>query len=314
MAVHSTINQRVQYVVQADIETPGTPDHEFGALKMGYWSPEGTNVDIAPSGYEVPTGSMHTKEWSQAPISGMQTYADLAVLFNSILCTGAAGGTAPTPTGGDTFDVFSIYSGDASAAYGYTAAYTDDLTLTWDRDKSEVSGQMQAQIETPGVSLAGSPTKLAVVPVNPASVGLWTSTTFAGAYTRVGLAVSDTAAFTAQLKIPNRRGQVWTLDDSQTSWTTLINKMLNATFDVSLVAEVDGADYAGPLTLADWRTGANVYLKILSAPSGHSLSITMALTVKSLKKKEMQGILALDASCGFVADATANKWIQVACS
>ena len=310
LTYHSSPTQVVNYGVEATPGTPVSAAARFAAIKMGYWSPQGTNVPIMPSGYLFATGSMHTKEWSQAPISGMMTYTDLPVLFGSILKSGGSPFTI-SPVGGEAFDTLTIDAGDANAAsgaYRYTYCYVDDLQLTFDRDKCEVGGQMQGQAETAGVTLAAA-TANADIPVQPQTVGLWTSSTFGGTYTQIG-----GAAMTAQLKISNRRNQVWTLDDSQASFTAITDKAPTATLDLSIVADTTGADYYNaPLTLANWRAGSLVFLRLKAAPSGHSLIIDVAATIEKLSKKDMQGILALDVSLALAADTSANV-LSVTCS
>jgi hypothetical protein len=310
LVYHSSPSQVVQFGVESTAGTAVTADQRFGALKMGYWSPQGTNVPIVPSGYLFSTSSMHTKEWSQAPISGMMSYNDLPMLFNSIL---KSGGTpwAISPVGGEAFSTFTIDAGDANqatGAYRYTYCYADDVTLTFDRDKCEVGGQMQGQAETAGVTLATG-TLLAPVPVQPQHVGLWTSATYSGTYARIA-----GAGMTAQVKVSNRRNQVWTLDDSFASFTAITDKAPSASIELSVVADTASSDYYNaPLTLAHWRAGDVVFLRIKATPSGHNLQLTMAATIEKLTKKDMQGILALDVTLSIASDAS-NNVIGVACS
>src|SRR5579859_3464340 len=123
---HPSALQEVQLGKETTHGTVVSATKRLPGIKMAYWSPEGVNEDILPSGYTIPTGTMHTKEWSGAPIAGLMTYGELPYLFDSALITAAPSGGgpyiwthAPVPTAINAFTSYSVVSGDASAAYGY---------------------------------------------------------------------------------------------------------------------------------------------------------------------------------------------------
>lgn len=164
------------------------------------------------------------KEWSEAAVTGSPGYNTLIYPLNSIINTGVittpGGGTlsrdhtfTPNVATEDTVKSYTIEKGSAAGAEKTTGNIFNELAINVNRNEVGLTGTTFGQLWQTGISMTGSPTTLAMVPIMPTQFKIYNDTTFGG----LG-GTQLTADFVANFTISNRFGQIWPINSAKTSW------------------------------------------------------------------------------------------------
>jgi hypothetical protein len=114
-------------------------------------------------------------------------YSEIVYLLNTLVLgviTTPAGGTtsrkhkfSPTATGTDAFKTLTVQEGDATAAIQMAYGLLVDFGLTVNDSGADVTGTMIGFAPT-NVSLTGSPTTIAQLPIGPREIDIYIDPTF----------------------------------------------------------------------------------------------------------------------------------------
>jgi hypothetical protein len=141
-------------------------------------------VPYRPQGFLAPTTAVQQKEATSLALSGAICYNDLPYLFSSLLLaatpTTPSGATStrrwtfnPSATGIDSFKSYTLEKGTSAQAERIVGAVVNALTMRWTRTDANLSGTMTGQATSESVTITGSPTDIAALPVDPKSVSVY---------------------------------------------------------------------------------------------------------------------------------------------
>lgn len=212
------------------------------------------------AGNKYPSVASLNREWTEIDLDGAITYTEIVYLLSAILekatiatVTGATTWTfTPLTSAADAIQTYTIEQGSAARAHKASYALLNDLTLSFARDESTISGSMIANSLTDGITLTPTPTEIALVPVTGPQVKVYLADTIAGL---VG-APALIGAVSVEWALTNRFGPAWFLN-GLTGYTQHVE--LEPTLEVTLMQE---ADTEGMALLPVMRTGATKYLRI----------------------------------------------------
>lgn len=183
-----------------------------------------------------------SSEWdidSEAPCFDELSHL-LCSLIKTVTPTGSAttGYTwtfAPSYNAEDTRKTFTLQEGHEfggtdvahQAAYGLVTGLTVDI----DRSGTKIGGSMIGRAMT-STNFTGTPTALPAIPILAKDWGVWLDTTSAGlGTTRLSRVLSVKLAF-EDMAVP-----LWTVDDSQASWTTHVETPPKCSVALTMQAE-----------------------------------------------------------------------------
>ena len=134
-----------------------------------------------PNGFKFPTIASLNREHTTGDISGQLSYTDIVYLLSSLV-------TADTPEnvgttgyewvftsdsdGPDAPVTYTIEQGSSVRAHKVVNAQVTGLTLTFNRDGTEVGGTIIGEALEDGITLTGSPTSIDLQPVMVTEVGI----------------------------------------------------------------------------------------------------------------------------------------------
>jgi hypothetical protein len=321
MADRSTLFQRIQIGVEGTA-TPGTAataTRELAALSVE----PSVQVEIdafRPMGKKFSTVTALGKEWSEASLSGRATYTEIVYplasvvsRINPVVGTALTNGTAyvwsfsPRSSVADNPATYTIEQGDTTVrAHRMTYGTVTELGISFSRDAIELSGAMIARQLEDGITLSGggtTATQVALVPVLPTDVSVYIGTS----PTHLNSATALTRALSAEWKLGDRFGPIWTLDARENSWAGLVETEPN--LEVSLTVE---ADAAGMALLPLARSGETRFLRVEalggSVPGTnlrYRLTVDTAFKVSDVGEfSDEDGLYALEYTLKGVSDST----------
>jgi len=319
MSFQSTVRQRVVYGDETVPGTPVTADQEIPDLKIEL-AADGESNQYAASGSIINSVVAASKEWAAGSFQGAMGYTTLGWVLDSLFGANTGGVWAPSATAVLVHKTYTMIRGVVGAAFQYAGVYVNGAGLHFGRDKCEVTnGTLMGQNETPGATFPASPTRLALRPVTPKTVSLYTADTFAhlaSAGTKLAANSTDGTAIQVDLDWSELLGQVWALDDALDSYAGTVEKFPQMTYKFVVAAEVSGSDYQGPLTLAKYQTNQIVYMRIKATETigavTYLLTIDMAVQItKPPKSRDEDGLMVAEIECIPVIDPTTSKWIEI---
>jgi len=216
-----------------------------------------------PSGGKYATLAAPGKDFVEAKISSdVACYNHLAYLFSGILAYAAPvqqGTTTaylwtfvPSQTAEDTIKTYTIEKGSAVRAGRFAYGLLNELTISFDREKIEISGTMLGQQYTDNVTLTANPTAVAAQPILPSALDVFIDNTATGIGT-----TKWTRVLSGELSISDRFAPVWTLNSAVTSFVAHVERAPKA--QLKLLVE---ADAIGMSLLPAMRAGDKRYIRL----------------------------------------------------
>jgi hypothetical protein len=315
MAERTSVTQILQLGLET---TPGTavPANKLLPSIMLTSGIDGSFVEVRTNGFKYSTDQVIGKEWSTAKISGMPTYDELTYLLSSALVkvTPATSDTtartwtmAPSSSSEDVVATYTVEQGSAVRANKFPYGIVSEFSLKGDRDKIELGGAMIGQLFNDGISLTGSPTAVAQVPVFPKEVDIYFDPTTGGLGT-----TKFTRVLAWEINIRNRFAPLWVVDSSKTSWAATVEMPIDAKLKVTMEADAQGMGL-----LTQMRNSAFTYCRVKAtsptlagaATAFYGFSWDFALNVAGTPKEisDKEGVYALDWEFAMVHDGTWGK-------
>lgn len=271
------------------------------------------NPDIQvfrPAGMKYPTVASLNREWTEMDLDGAITYTEIVYLLSGILekvtptLTGTGQTWTFTPASGaaDTIATYTIEQGSAARAHRVGYTLISDLTLSFARDESTISGSaIGTALEDPH-TLTATPTELALIPVTGPQVKVYAADTVAGLTGATAL----NGAVSVEWALTNRFGPAWFLN-GLSGYTQHVE--LEPTFELTLMQE---ADAEGMSLLPIMRTGQTKFIRIEAkggmigaGPQVYTLTIDTACKVTDVGDfSDQDGVYAIEYTLGGFHDAT----------
>lgn len=273
------ISQGVQIGAETTEGTPVAASKKLQSIGMMV-SPKAEIADFRPSGSKYRTVHALGKEWSEVSISGQPTYDELQYIFCSCLknVTPTTSDTSartwtfePAASTEDAIKTYTIEQGGSVRAHKATGLRINGFTMTFDRNGVELSGDGFAQAITDGITMTGSPTTLPLVPILPSKTGVFLDTTGAGLGT-----TRLTGVLKAEFAVTDRFTQLWTVNDTLSSYAAGIEKEPAATLKLTMNADADGM-----ALLSAMRDGTTRFVRIrnTSATLAGATTVYYSLTI-----------------------------------
>lgn len=240
----------IAQVVQVRKETTQGVDPTTGTKRLQALgielNPKANFDTFRPMGSKWPALSPEGKEWAEGALSGRATYTELVYPLASVITapviTTPVGGTTSrdhtftlSTTAPDSPVTFTVEQGDANFAELATGGIITDFNININRDSIELGGTMMFRALQTGITLAGSPGSIALIPVLPKEVSVYLDPTGAGLGTTQLL-----RAFHVNVQIQKRFGAVWPLDASQTSYATTVETEPDSGVELEMQADAAG--------------------------------------------------------------------------
>jgi hypothetical protein len=254
----SAISQTAQIGVETVYGTPVAANKKLASVGFSF-SP---NPDISvfrAAGNKYPSVASLNREWTEIDLDGALTYTEIIYLLSGILETGVVGGTTektwtftPSTSAADVVTTFTIEQGSAVRAHKVSYALVSDLTLSFSREESTISGTMIASSMTDGITLTATPTELALVPITGPQIKVYVADTVAALTGATALA----GAISVEWSLTDRFSAAWFLN-GKNEYDQHVET--EPTLEVTLMQE---ADAEGMALLPIMRTGATKYIRI----------------------------------------------------
>ena len=318
MAERSAMFETVQIGVESVPGTAVAADKKLLATSFEI-SPDIEVDTFRPMGYKFDTIASLNKEFVSGDISGQMSYTDLTYLFASLVTTDTPATVGTTgkewvfssdSDGPDAPITFTVEQGSSVRAHSFANAQVTGLTLTINRDGTEVGGTVIGEALADGITLTAAPTEISLQPVMVTEVGLKMADTAAG----LAGASLLTRAFTAEWSLTDRFEPLWTLNQS-------------TTYDVTVESEPTGeltwrvaADATGMGLLTQMRAGSTKFVRIEATgpvigagPATYSLIIDTAVKITDVSPIGPEdNVIGVEWTGSFVHDATWGKAFNVA--
>lgn len=319
MPERSAITQGVQIGVET---TPGTNVAADKKLNSMGFIP-GVAVDMQrfrAFGNKFATIETPGKEFVEFDLEGVGDYSELIyALAGAIVAPGAPSTSdttaktwtfTPATAAEDTPKTYTIESGGAVRAAKFNYGLINAFEMTLNRDGCTIGGGGFGQRLSDGISMTGSPTSLAQVPVLPTDIDVFLDTTSGG----LG-GTKLTRVTECTITIGDRYAPVWVLNTANTSFVAHVET--EPTAQIALTME---ADAAGMAWLTDMRGGTTKFIRI----KGTSPTLAGAATVfygftwdAAVKVAEVgdfdeqDGLYVIDITYDMVHDGTWGKAFTV---
>jgi hypothetical protein len=237
------------------------------------------------------------------------TYTEIVYLFSGILEKATPTGTTektwtftPATSAADVIQTYTIEQGSAARAHKVNYALISDLTLSFGREESTISGSAIATAMTDGITMTATPTEIALVPVTGPQIKVYAEDTVAALAGATELA----GAISVEWSLTNRFGPAWFLN-GENEYNQHVE--LEPTLEVTLMQE---ADAEGMELLPIMRTGATKYIRIEATgpvigagPGTYKLTIDTACKVTDIGDfSDQEGVYAIEYTMQGFHDAT----------
>jgi hypothetical protein len=261
------------------------------------------NPDISvfrAAGNKYPTVASLNREWMTFDLDGAITYTEIIYLLSGILEKTTAVATAPSQTwtftpatsAADPVQTYTIEQGSAARAHKASYGLITDLTLSFGRDESTISGSGIANAMSDGITMTPTPTEISLVPVTGPQIKVY------GADTLIGLtgATAYVGVVSFEWALTNRFGPAWFLNGA-TGYSQHVE--LEPTLEITMMQE---ADAEGMSLLPIMRTGATKYLRVEAiggvigaGPGTYKLTLDTACKVTDVGDfSDQDGVYAIE--------------------
>lgn len=318
MAERTSATQVSQIRVEVTPGTdPTTGTKQLSSLGIDLSAKINVNT-FTPSGQKYVGAAMVGKDWTTAKLSGQATYTEmvypLSLLFGAATISVPAGGTTskqwlwtPSNSAVETPKTVTAVKGSSVAAESASYLHATGLSLTFDRDKVDVSGDLLGQLFTAGATLDGSPTELALIPVLAKQGDVYLDAAWADLGT-----TKLTRVIKGSWSVSDKYGPGWFVNSAVNSWGASI-EMAPKT-EVKLTLE---ADATGLALLATLRAGDTSFVRFAwtgdEVESGVNYLLQHDFAVKWTgigDVSDVDGIYAVELTGAITFDPTASKAME----
>jgi hypothetical protein len=250
------------------------------------------NVDtFRPMGNKFITVAAPSKELAAAQVAGKLTYTEIVYPFSSLWGAATITGSGPftwtfnpASTAADSFSTFQIQGGNAVRAQQWNFGLFTGLTISGSRDGWDISGTMQGQAITDGITMTAAPTALALVPVLGKDVSVYYDPTSANiGTTKLGRVLRY------EFNFADKYAPLWAVDQAQASFVAMVERAPTPTIQILVEA-----DAAGMALLTDARAGSFAYVRFRGVNGTNTLTIDAAVKhVKPTPYRDQDGVYAL---------------------
>lgn len=269
-----------------------------------------------PTGYKWPTLTALNREWTEWSIGGEPTYTEIIYPLASIIknVSSTAVNSArqwvfeSSASVADTLASFAIQHGSAERAERTAYSMVRNFSISGDRSDFEVGGDLIAQRFTDSISLTSTFTEWDLQPILPSETSIYLDTTVGGLGN-----TQLTRVLSFGFNVGDRIGPLWTLDSSQTSWTTHVETEPTVTYQM-----VMEADSAGMAQLTQMRDNTRKFLRHESVggtvvnTSSYTFRIDMAAEVIEIQEfSDEDGVWAIGYTLGAMYDTGWGRAFQV---
>lgn len=271
-------------------------------------------------GNKFPALIIPGKEEVRAKIKGGATYTELTYLLASLLSYAAPtqqGGTAaylwtfaPSTTAADTVKTYTVEQGSSVRAHKFTYGQMTALEIAFSRAGIEVSGDMIGKQLADNISMTGSPSAIALVPILPTQVDVFLANSAAGLDSATALA----RAISVSWKISDRFGPIHPLATSGSAgFVGVVETEPNLECKLKMEADAEGM-----ALLTTLRAGSSKFMRIkargdlIASTYYYQLGIDVAMKVKDVSEfTDEDGLFAIEWTFGGVHDATWDKSMNI---
>ena len=276
--------------------------------------------EFTPNGFKYETVVVNGKEWTAAEIEGVGSYTDpvymLSGMFGAATISTPGGGTNsrdwlwnPDSDGPDTQKTFSVEYGSSVRAEELSYGLMTGLGIEFTRSGIAISGELLGQLTSDGISLTGSPTDIASVPIIPDEIDIYHASSGAGLSSPTQL----NRVFRANWQVRNKAEVFWPLNSSNTSFGGHAESKPEATLDL-----LTGADATSMALLTDLRAGATRFFRIKCTGSIIEGSIPYLLQIDVAakhrapgQKTPTEGLTTIPWNLRIVHDSTWGKAMSI---
>ena len=278
----------------------------------------GTDLkDYRATGHKYTTVRELNEEWTDGTLSGNGDYNGLLYPLGGVMgaTTPVAHGASTTakdwiyspPTYGSIVpQTYSFQQGDSTHAHGFQYGLHTDFGYKATRKDFAISGKVIAQQFTDNVTLASSPTGIALAPIVANQVNVYWDTTSGG------LGTTQLLKF---LSVDFSMGGVykptWFMNRSNPSFTSHVDVAPATTVKLMMEADTQGMSFLSTL-----RAGTTMYLRVdalgpvIDTPNTINNEFKHDMAVKVGKPStfsDSDGIYAIEWECLIVEDPTWGK-------
>lgn len=315
MAEIASIFQVVNIGVESTSGTPVAANKRLSGL-MIQPQPKIETKKYRGTGLKFPTVATLNKEWVEASLEGPITYTEIVYPLSGVLGTAVITGAGaaktwtftPATSAADAPKTFTVEWGDATRALEFAYGLVNSLKMSFSRDGCELSGSMLGQALDDGITLTGSPTAIALLPVFPTEVAVFVADTGAGL---AGASALDRVV-SAEWEIGDRYSPAWFLNAS-TDWGVHVEREPKLTAKLKMEK-----DAAGMGLLTQMRAGSTKFLRIqgvgaaISGGGNYTLTVDVAGKITSDPTfSEEEGVECIEWNFEGFHDATWGKATQV---
>ena len=320
MAVVSKTLRKVQFGVESVPGTGVAANKLLDTFEMQFEA-QGESQLYKPMGQKfVTTQVAPAQRTTQASFNAPATYTQIAYPLSSVMrvatITTPSGGTNSrkwlfdiTANSADTFKTFTIEQGDGDRAQKFTYGFCNEFKLEFSKQEIKMSGAFMGREIQDDVTITGSPTAIAIVPITPQSVTVKLADTQAGLAAASALTIDVSAAFS----LGNRQKAQHRLDGT-TTFSSIVEQSPDCT--LSLVLDADDVGYGGPL--AKLTSGAQQFIRIagtgaiIEGSIPYEFQLDFCGAVKSYPKTgDSEGALTAEWEFQAFKDATWGKAVEL---
>ncbi len=274
MADHSVLSQLVQLGDETTAGTVAPADKKVSNLMIEL-APEGDFTEYRGAGHKIVDSVVPGDEWAGGSASGPLGFGEIIYPLSSIINkptpTVPAGGTlaqlwefAVNPYGPDTIATYTVEKGDGTANFRWTYVYFNELTITANRKEANFSGTAVGQTMTAGITMTAGATAVENVIVVPQRFDVFYASSMAnlGDLEAAGTKTQIMRAFNWEFRIGNRFAHFFPMVSALTSFAGMVEQAADVTLGLQLGMDTTGSDFVPPITLANMRAGARIFLRL----------------------------------------------------
>ena len=320
-----SVISKVYRAVQVGAET--TPGTGVAASKLLNtfdltMSPKGDSQIYTPVNSKLATTQVSPAARStEAGFSGMPTYTQMVYPLSA--CIRAATITTPggatnarqwlwdlNATSADAVKTFTVEQGDAARAQKFTFGFVNDFNLSLNKNETSMGGTWMGREIQDDITITGSPTSVAIVPVAPQEITIKLADTQAG----LDAASVITQGFSVNFSISNRHAMQHRLDG-----TTTFASINETTPDISLNLVLDADDSGFGAILTKLTGGSQQFIRVNAtsaseAESGINYEFNLdfcGAPVSYPSTGDQDGALTAEWSFAAIKDATWGKAFEI---
>jgi hypothetical protein len=260
------------------------------------------------------------KEWVAAKLNGLATYTDIVYALSSLLSyalPAQQGATiaykwtfAPDTDGPDTKKTFTVEQGSSVRAHKFVYGLVTGMEIEFTRKEIKITGDMIGRALQDGITMTGTPTSIAQIPVLPTGVDVYLADTYAG----LAGATALERALMVKWGLTDKYGPLFPIGTANG---------LGFAADVEIEPKLEcklkmEADTAGMALLTTMRAGSTKFLRVkavgtlIATTYYYTLTIDTALKVSDVSEfSDEDGVYAIEWTMEGIHDPTWGQATQI---